>query len=417
MAETPEAANPDKAISHDPVRLVDYYLDEAIERGATDLHFEPTPDCLSVRMRLDGLLQPVGQAPKSLADNVLGRLMVLGGLLTYRTDIPQEGRLRPPEGQNGCPKWAKADVGLRLATFPTVEGTRAVIRIIRGSEQFGSLESLGYGAECLEMLSGLTRRRSGLILLTGPAGSGKTTTIYTFLLTITREQPGVSVISLEDPVEQRVGRITQIQITPHGQLTYQRALRSLLRQDPQVLALGEIRDAETAEICIEAALAGHLLISTIHSGTVAGAIVRLSEMGIPSYQLTSAVEAIVAQRLVRRLCEECRQETGDPREPFRACGCGRCAKTGYRGRTVMAEAGQMAGAFRAAVRDRSDAGELERGLIADGMVSLTDQAGRLVREGVTTVEEVSLVLGQSAEKLRARWAQLDEKDGDNDSAG
>jgi general secretion pathway protein E len=211
------------------------------------------------------------------------------------------------------------------------------------------------------------------------------------------------VISLEDPVEQRLEMVTQIQITPHGELNYQRALRSLLRQDPQVLALGEIRDAETAEICIEAALAGHLLISTIHSGTVAGAIVRLAEMGIPSYQLTSAIEAILAQRLVRRLCSHCRRKNDNPGEPFIAIGCDRCGGTGYHGRTVIAEWGLMAGAFRNTVRRQTDIPELERALTEDGMVGLADQAGALVMQGLTTVEEISMVLGQPARVLRERW--------------
>lgn len=380
----------------DPVTLVDRFLDQAIEQGATDLHFEPYADALAVRVRLDGLLQTIGSVPKSLSDNVICRLMVLGGLLTYRTDIPQEGRIKPSTEQKGnhLPGWARANLGLRLATFPTVEGTRAVVRVIRGTDQFATLDALGYSPECLETLSELTRRRSGLILLTGPAGSGKTTTIYTFLRTILNNQPGVSVISLEDPVEQRLDHVTQIQITPHGELNYQRALRSLLRQDPQVLALGEIRDAETAEICIEAALAGHLLISTIHSGTVAGAIVRLSEMGIPSYQLTSAVEAILAQRLVRRLCPDCRRKNPqDSPEPFTAVGCDTCGRTGYHGRTVIAELGLMTGAFRAAVRKQADIPELEHALTEDGMIPLAGQARALVDQGITTAEEINTILG------------------------
>ncbi len=400
--------------SSDPVVLLDGYLDQAVERGATDLHFEPFTEALAVRIRLDGLLHTIGKIPKPLSENVLCRLMVLAGLLTYRTDIPQEGRIKPPEGAKNLPGWCRVNLGLRLATFPTIEGTRAVVRIIRGTDEFAGLESLGYPPACLETLALLTRRRSGLILLTGPAGSGKTTTIYTFLRTILKEQPGVSVISLEDPVEQRLDMVTQIQITPHGELTYQRALRSLLRQDPQVLALGEIRDAETAEICIEAALAGHLLISTIHSGTVAGAIVRLSEMGIPSYQLTSAIEAILAQRLVRRLCSHCRQKLEGPGEPFKAVGCDRCGGTGYHGRTVVAEWGLMTGAFRNAVRRQTDISELERALADDGMVGLLDQAGVLVMQGLTTADEISMVLGQPARTLRARWFGQAGKDVEHD---
>jgi len=396
--------------NNDPVALLDHFLDLAVDRGATDLHFEPFPDALAVRIRLDGLLHTVGQVPKNLAENVLCRLMVLGGLLTYRADIPQEGRIKIPKDQTNVPRWSQANLGLRVATFPTVEGTRAVIRIIRDNDNFTSFESLGYPPDCLKTISELTRRRSGLFLLTGPAGSGKTTTIYTFLRTLTIDQPGISVISLEDPVEQRLGAVTQIQITPHGELNYQRALRSLLRQDPQVLALGEIRDAQTAEICIEAALAGHLLISTIHSGTVAGAIVRLLDMGIPAYQLTSAVEAILAQRLVRRLCPHCRRETDNSDEPFQPVGCDRCAGTGYHGRTVLAELGQMTGTFRAAVRQQADTLELHRALVCDGMPTLADHAGLLVRQGVTTFNEVATVLGRPVETLRSQCSNGIRKD-------
>jgi general secretion pathway protein E len=302
------------------------------------------------------------------------------------------------------------NLGLRLATFPTIEGTRAVVRILRGKEEFASLESLGYPAECLRTLDELTRRRSGLILLTGPAGSGKTTTIYTFLRTILDQQPGISVISLEDPVEHRLDKVTQIQINPHGEMNYQRALRSLLRQDPQVLALGEIRDAETADICIEAALSGHLLISTIHSGTVAGAIVRLLEMGIPAYQLTSSIEAILAQRLVRKLCFECRQKTNDPLRPYRPVGCDVCGRTGYHGRTVIAELGLMTGAFRSAVRRQVDRDEMDHALAADAMLSLVEQARRLTASGVTSIEEISTVLGRPMEELLSQWSNTSGKD-------
>jgi type II secretory ATPase GspE/PulE/Tfp pilus assembly ATPase PilB-like protein len=402
-------------LNSDPVLLLDGYLDQAVACGATDLHFEPFADEILVRIRLDGVLQTLGHIPKPLAENVIGRLMVLGGLLTYRTDIPQEGRIKTQNagtlnGPESLPQWNQLNLGLRLATFPTVEGTRAVVRILRGKEEFASLESLGYPAECLKTLDELTRRRSGLILLTGPAGSGKTTTIYTFLRTILNQQPGISVISLEDPVEHRLDRVTQIQINPHGEMNYQRALRSLLRQDPQVLALGEIRDAETADICIEAALSGHLLISTIHSGTVAGAIVRLLEMGIPAYQLTSSIEAILAQRLVRKLCLECRQKTNDPLRPYRPVGCNACGQTGYHGRTVIAELGLMTGAFRSAVRRQVDRDEMDQALAADAMLGLVEQARRLTASGVTSVEEISTVLGRPTQELLAQWSNSTGKD-------
>lgn len=380
------------ASAGDAVTLVEHWLDEAVVSGATDLHFEPIDGVLRVRMRIDGLLQEVGEIRKSLADTVIGRLMVLAGLLTYRMDIPQEGRLHRRIEVEGGGK-AMGEIGFRISTFPTIEGTRAVIRVLRPADGVMDFASLGYSAEAVGTLVGLTRRRSGLVLLTGPAGSGKTTSIYTFLRTAVVDQAGLSVLSLEDPVEQKVAGVTQIQITPHGELTYQRALRSLLRQDPQMLALGEIRDAETAEICIEAALAGHVLISTIHSGTVAGAIVRLGEMGIPAYQLTSAVEAIVAQRLVRRLCPTCARKTGDVRRPMEAVGCERCNGTGYHGRTVIAEIGLMAGAFRAAVRRQADLSELEAALAEDGMVGLGSQAEMMIAAGVTTAAEVQRVLG------------------------
>lgn len=366
------------------VALVDDLLARAIQSGASDVHFEPTADSLLVRFRLDGVLSSVDSFPAALADNVVARLKVLGGLLTYRNDIPQEGRLEISNGSSEI----VSDV--RLAIFPTIHGQRAVIRLFYRQQDLLTLGQLGFGPSIEQRLKAIAAQNQGILLVTGPAGSGKSTTLAAILRHIVRALPGKSIVSLEDPVEIRIEGVTQVPITPHGQMTFPTALRSLLRQDPQVLMIGEIRDAETARIAIEAGLTGHLLMSTMHSGTPAGALLRLLEMGIEPYQVTSSVSAVVNQRLVRRLCETCRRQSQGQFEPV---GCERCLGTGFKGRVLIAEMVRLDSDLRQAILAKADLEALETLLGHKGHATIAADGQRLVEAGITTQKELERACG------------------------
>jgi len=381
----------DKANADDVVSAVDDLLARAVKSGASDIHFEPTESELVVKFRLDGVLGAVERLPMTVASNVIARLKVLGGLLTYRNDIPQEGRIEIAKGvQDGV-------IDQRLAVFPTIHGQRAVVRLFYQHKELTELEQLGFSEEVYPELKKIAAQTQGLLLLTGPAGSGKSTTLAALLRHILENSPGKSIVTLEDPVEIRLEGVTQVQITPHGEMTFPTALRSLLRQDPQVLMIGEIRDAETAKIAIEAALTGHLLMSTMHSGTPAGAFLRLLEMGIEPYQVTSSVTAVLNQRLVRRLCKKCGKK-GKRAGTFEAVGCESCLNTGYRGRSLIAEMVKMDSALRKAVLAKSDADQLEDVLRERGHTNMFDDGMRLVNEGITTKDELNKVCGIAADE-------------------
>ena len=368
------------------VSMVDDLLKKAVKSGASDVHFEPTGAELAVKFRLDGVLSTVETLPKSLSDNVIARLKVLGGLLTYRNDIPQEGRIEISRTQDD------RIMDQRLAVFPTIHGQRAVVRLFYKNIELTELAQLGFSKDTYTALKKIAAKNQGVLLLTGPAGSGKSTTLAALLRHILKTFAGKSVVTLEDPVEIRIDGATQVQITPHGQMTFPLGLRSLLRQDPQVLMIGEIRDAETARIVIEAGLTGHLLMSTMHSGTPAGAFLRLLEMGIEPYQVTSSVSAVLNQRLVRKLCKKCKQKTGKT-ALFEAAGCDDCFNTGYKGRVLIAEMVQLDSQLRKAILAKADLDELERILENKGHTNMLADGKRLVGDGITTQAELNKVCG------------------------
>jgi len=372
--------------AQDVVALVDNLLEGAMNAGASDIHFEPTEEGLVVKYRLDGVLETVEKLPKFLSENIIARLKVLGGLLTYRNDIPQEGRIEIT-GHN-----SQGVLDERLAVFPTIHGQRAVVRIFYQHRNLTELQQLGFSETVYKTLKSVAFKNQGLLLLTGPAGSGKSTTLAAMLRFILRNFPGKSIVTLEDPVEIRVEGVTQVQITPFGEMTFPTALRSLLRQDPQVLMIGEIRDAETAKIAIEAALTGHFLMSTMHSGMPAAGFLRLLEMGIEPYQVTSSVCAILNQRLVRKLCDKCKKKN-EKTATFEIVGCKDCLNAGYKGRVLISEIVELNSELRKAIARKTDLEKLETLLKNQGHTNMLADGKRLIREGVTTVDELNRVCG------------------------
>ncbi len=381
------------------VELVASLLDEARTASASDVHLQPTPSGLAIHFRVDGVLAKVGVLPPSIASNVVGRLKVLADLLTYRTDVPQEGRIRVG---------ATLEMGeVRVSTFPTLHGERAAIRLFAGPGQRLKLPDLGLPEDVRAALARHLQDTSGAILLTGPAGTGKTTTIYACLRELVASTGGGrSIATLEDPIEAAVDGVSQSQVNPSAGFDLATGLRSLLRQDPEVIAVGEIRDRETAEVAFQASLTGHLVLTTFHAGTAAGAISRLMEMGIEPYLIRSGLVVVVSQRLVRTLCTCARpsspEEINDPRShlglpvlPARlAVGCEACLGSGYRGRMVLAEWLDPAQLEPDAISPtHSDLATLEARALRSGMISLWSRALAAIEAGLTTPAEVRRVLG------------------------
>lgn len=376
------------------VDVVDHILAGARHAGASDVHLQPMPSGLEMRWRIDGVLQSVDVFPPAIAPNVIARLKVMSELLTYRSDVPQEGRIRSAQG------WEQGEI--RVSTFPTLHGEKAVVRLFAASRQFQRLGDLGLPGEVTETLSRLLQETSGAILLCGPAGSGKTTTIYACLRELVAASGGTrSLVTLEDPIEAALDGVSQSQVNLPAGFDLPTGLRSLMRQDPEVIVVGEIRDTVTAETAFQASLTGHLVLSTFHAGGAAGALGRLADMGIEPYLLRSGILAIVCQRLVRTLCDcatwsdapDARLGLDAPRVRV-PVGCDACSWTGYKGRMVLAELlvpdhPEIARAVLA----RADVPTLEAAAVSSGMRDRWSRAAEAVASGLTSPAEVRRVLG------------------------
>jgi type II secretory ATPase GspE/PulE/Tfp pilus assembly ATPase PilB-like protein len=379
--------------------LVKYLLMDAVKARASDIHIEPWESTLVVRIRLNGVLTELVHLPLELMEKIVGRFKVLGNMVTYQTGLPQEGHA-PADPELG-------GVEQRISVFPTVRGEKIVVRIFDPSHRSFDLASLGFDDDVLQQFLKLITKPSGLILLTGPTGSGKTTAIYSALYTLVqRAGSTMSIATVEDPVEYSLPMVAQAQVNLAQEFTYPRALRSLMRQDPQVIMVGEIRDPETAAIAVQAGLTGHLVISTIHSGSTAGVFARLMNMNIEPFLLASSVTGVLGLRLIRKNCTFCAQPyepdpaflklvplaDRDTAEFRRGGGCEQCLETGFSGRYSVSELLAVNQAFREAVVDKVPTRALQQVAIDAGMLTMWQRGLRRALTGQTTLEEILRVV-------------------------
>jgi general secretion pathway protein E len=377
------------------VRFVERLIARAVDAGASDIHIEPLERRLRVRVRVDGMLADEEPAPLSSAPAIVSRVKILAKLDIAERRLPQDGSIKlNVRGR---------EIDFRVATTPCVHGESLVIRILDSHAVALELEELGFQPELLTKLVRILERPNGIFLVTGPTGSGKSTTLYAALKRL--NEPKRKIITVEDPVEYKIDGLNQIQVKPDIGLDFARSLRSILRHDPDVIMVGEIRDIETARIATQAALTGHLVLSTLHTNDAASAVTRLLEMGIDDYLVASTVAGVLAQRLVRRLCADCRKVQTDlaalpaaliskrkmaklPLKAYQAVGCPKCRGTGYRGRTVIAELMPMSERLRRAMLDRSQANELRSIAVETGMKTLYEDGLDAIFSGTTSHEEV-----------------------------
>jgi general secretion pathway protein E len=377
------------------IRLVNSILFQAVRARASDVHVEPFERELKVRYRIDGLLYNILYPPKRLQAAISSRIKVMANLNIAERRLPQDGRIRIRVGEK--------DIDIRVSVVPTAYGERIVLRLLDKTSILMGLEEIGMPQECYERHQRLIKRSHGIILVTGPTGSGKTTTLYATLNKI--NAPELNIITVEDPIEYQLTGVGQIQVNPRIDLTFANGLRSILRQDPDIIMVGEIRDLETAEIAIQASLTGHLVFSTLHTNDAAGAVTRLLDMGVEGFLVSSSVLAIMAQRLVRVICKECREsyrpekalvkEIGLDRDDttfdgyfHRGKGCSACLHTGYRGRTGIYELLVVDDSIRALIMSGADASVIKRQAVQQGMVTLLQDGARKVAAGITSVDEV-----------------------------
>jgi general secretion pathway protein E len=391
----------DSASDAPVIRLVSGLVSRAVQAGASDIHFEPGDAGLRVRYRIDGMLQEVESLPGRMALAVLSRIKVMAKLNLAEHRLPQDGRIATAVRGR--------DIDIRVAISPVLHGERATLRLLDRNRLALDLAELGFDEATRDELRGIFKHPNGILLVTGPTGSGKTTTLYAVLSELNRAD--ANILTIEDPIEYQLPGIHQSQVKPQIGLTFANALRSFLRQDPDIMMVGEIRDLETAQVAVQAALTGHLILSTVHTNDAASTVTRLLDMGVEDYLITATLIGIVAQRLLRKICSDCREAyvpaqglaerlkstSDDPRvmQLFRATGCESCNYSGYRGRTVIAEVLLVSDAIRQAVLQRADTSHIHALAQKAGMQSLWGHGVRRAIAGETSIEEVFRVAGNA----------------------
>lgn len=390
------AVDEDEADAAPAIRLVNSIIERACTEGASDIHMEPGEDSMTIRMRIDGALRPIIPVPRELQNSVISRMKIMARMDIAQKLVPQDGRANVTVRQE--------TLDLRISTLPTIYGEKVVIRLLRKTPELATLEGIGLEGENLERFCNLVDRAAeGVILMVGPTGAGKTSTLYAIIDRLKSEE--VNLVSLEDPVEYHIDGICQVQINEKTGLTFANVLRSVLRQDPDIIAVGEIRDGETAEIAMRAAMTGHLVLSTVHTNNALSSVDRLLDIGVESYLIAGAVKGIVSQRLVRRLCPYCKKPYAPSAEElaalgmepgdytfYRGEGCSECFGTGYRGRTGAFEILEITPDMRRAIHARS-LRDLENAMEKANFHPIMENCRRLILNGVTSVEEVYRVLG------------------------
>ena len=379
------------------IKLVNHILYQAVKRGASDIHVEPFEKEVRVRYRIDGVMQTVMTLPKRILGAMVSRLKIMAHLDIAEKRVPQDGRINI--------RIADKPVDIRVSVLPVAYGERIVMRILDKTRSFQELDKLGLSEHDYTIVTETIKRPNGIIYVTGPTGSGKTTTLYSILSAL--NDPDTNIVTVEDPVEYQLAGIGQVQVKEKVGLTFAAALRSILRQDPDIIMIGETRDQETAQIAIQSALTGHLVLSTLHTNDAPSSITRLIDMGVEPFLIASSVALTMAQRLVRRLCDECKQAYKptaevikrlglNPQEAakitfYKAVGCEECGGTGYKGRLPIFEVMEMSDAIAQLTMERADTTQLRKQAIKDGMTLLIQDGIRKIKEGLTTVEEVLAV--------------------------
>jgi len=383
------------------IQLVNMLIVQGVKERASDIHIEPNEKGLLIRFRIDGMLHDIRTLPNTTKSAVISRIKILAKMDIAERRLPQDGRFQV--------KFGTREVDLRVSTIPTVLGEKVVLRLLDKSKGLIKLEQLGFIPEQLEEFKSIIYKPYGIILLTGPTGSGKTTTLYAALNEVNSKDK--NIITVEDPVEYKLNRINQIQIKPKINLTFANALRSILRQDPDIIMVGEIRDTETAQIAVQAALTGHLVLSTLHTNDAASAVTRLIDMDVETFLISSSVIAVIAQRLVRVICEKCKEEYIPGKDVlsglhikansnsdgkvklYKGTGCPFCKNTGYYGRTSIYELIVLDEDIRALIISKATSNIIKDTAIKKGMKTLKDSGLEKVLQGITTIEEVLRVAG------------------------